>query len=184
MDTCWSASQSSEKTLSITVVFFSMERVMFHWNSSFSGPVYSHVFSSPSERSERISDLVMGDLLRIVFPKNGPRQGRHAGSGGISCRGFFKVLMPSGVEGYVRKKDMEEFGKWAAGMKATGRNPETGLVEIVEVPSHPFFIGVQFHPELKSTPEHPQPIFVAFVKAAMNFRDAHKKAEKDASARK
>lgn len=83
---------------------------------------YSHVFSSPSERSERISDLVMGDLLRIVFPKNGPRQGRHAGSGGISCRGFFKVLMPSGVEGYVRKKDMEEFGKWAAGMKATGEN--------------------------------------------------------------
>lgn len=62
----------------------------------------------------------------------------------------------------------------AAGMKATGRNPETGLVEIVEIPSHPFFIGVQFHPELKSTPEHPQPIFVAFVKAAMKFRDEHK----------
>ncbi len=57
-----------------------------------------------------------------------------------------------------------------AGMKASGRNPETGLVEIVEIPSHPFFIGVQFHPELKSTPEHPQPIFVAFVKAAMEYR--------------
>jgi CTP synthase len=57
----------------------------------------------------------------------------------------------------------------AAGLKATGRNPETGLVEIVEIPSHPFFIGVQFHPELKSTPEHPQPIFVAFVKAAMQY---------------
>ena len=61
----------------------------------------------------------------------------------------------------------------AAGMKATGRNPDTGLVEIVEIPTHPFFIGVQFHPELKSTPEHPQPIFVAFVKAAMKFRDSH-----------
>ena len=60
-----------------------------------------------------------------------------------------------------------------AGMKATGRNPDTGLVEIVEIPTHPFFIGVQFHPELKSTPEHPQPIFVAFVKAAMQFRDSH-----------
>ena len=59
----------------------------------------------------------------------------------------------------------------AAGMKATGKNPDTGLVEIVEIPSHPFFIGVQFHPELKSTPEHPQPIFVAFVKAAMQYRD-------------
>lgn len=57
-----------------------------------------------------------------------------------------------------------------AGMKATGKNPQTGLVEIVELPSHPFFIGVQFHPELKSTPEKPQPIFVAFVKAAMEYR--------------
>ncbi len=59
----------------------------------------------------------------------------------------------------------------AEGMFATGKNPDTGLVEIVEIPSHPFFIGVQFHPELKSTPENPQPIFVSFVKAAMDFRD-------------
>ncbi|HIZ85497.1 MAG TPA: CTP synthase [Candidatus Coprenecus stercoravium] len=56
-----------------------------------------------------------------------------------------------------------------AGMRTSGRNPETGLVEIVEIPSHPFFIGVQFHPEYKSTPENPQPIFVAFVKAALNY---------------
>lgn len=58
----------------------------------------------------------------------------------------------------------------AAGMTTSGRNPDTGLVEIVEIPSHPFFIGVQFHPELKSTPEHPQPIFVAFVKAALEHQ--------------
>ena len=58
----------------------------------------------------------------------------------------------------------------AAGLRASGRNPETGLVEIVEIPTHPFFIGVQFHPELKSTPEVPQPIFVAFVKAAIANR--------------
>ena len=69
----------------------------------------------------------------------------------------------------------------AAGMKATGKNPDTGLVEIVEIPEHPFFIGVQFHPELKSTPEHPQPIFVAFVKAAMDF---HKEHHKDKSSLK
>lgn len=55
-----------------------------------------------------------------------------------------------------------------AGLMATGRNPQTGLVEVVEIPKHPFFIGVQFHPEFKSTPEHPQPIFTAFVKAAMS----------------
>lgn len=58
----------------------------------------------------------------------------------------------------------------AAGMKATGKNPKTGLVEIVEIPEHPFFIGVQFHPELMSTPEKPQPIFVSFVKAAQEYR--------------
>ncbi len=62
----------------------------------------------------------------------------------------------------------------AAGMKASGRNPETGLVEIVEIPSHPFFIGVQFHPELKSTPEHPQRIFVSFVKAALEYKASRK----------
>ena len=54
-----------------------------------------------------------------------------------------------------------------AGMFSTGRNPDTKLVEIVEIPEHPFFIGVQFHHEYKSTPENPQPLFVAFVKAAM-----------------
>ncbi|MDR2362176.1 MAG: CTP synthase [Prevotellaceae bacterium] len=53
------------------------------------------------------------------------------------------------------------------GMIATGRNPDTGLVEIIEIPAHPFFIGVQFHPELKSTVENPHPLFVHFVKAAL-----------------
>ena len=48
-----------------------------------------------------------------------------------------------------------------------GVNPDTGLVEIIELPAHPFFIATQFHPEYKSTPEHPQPLFVAFVKAAL-----------------
>lgn len=54
----------------------------------------------------------------------------------------------------------------AAGMKATGLNPETGLVEIIEIPSHPWFVGVQYHPEYKSTVANPHPLFIAFVKAA------------------
>ncbi len=53
------------------------------------------------------------------------------------------------------------------GMMITGTNPATGLAEIVEIPKHPFFIGVQFHPELKSTVENPHPIFVKFIKKAM-----------------
>lgn len=69
----------------------------------------------------------------------------------------------------------------SAGMKATGKNPDTGLIEIVEIPSHPFFIGVQFHPEYKSTPEHPQPVFVAFVKAALDYNEGKgKKSDKKA----
>ena len=55
----------------------------------------------------------------------------------------------------------------AAGMKATGYNPDTGLVEIVEIPSHPWFVGVQYHPEYKSTVANPHPLFVDFVKAAV-----------------
>lgn len=57
------------------------------------------------------------------------------------------------------------------GMPATGFNPETGLVEIVEVPSHPFFIGVQYHPELKSTVLSPAPLFVHFVGAAKAYNE-------------
>ena len=57
-----------------------------------------------------------------------------------------------------------------AGMKATGLNPETGLVEIIELPNHNWFVGVQYHPEYKSTVANPHPLFVAFVKAALNFK--------------
>lgn len=55
-----------------------------------------------------------------------------------------------------------------AGMMASGINPDKGLVEIIELSNHPFYIGVQFHPEYKSTVENPHPLFVNFVNAAMN----------------
>ncbi|WP_339755283.1 CTP synthase [uncultured Winogradskyella sp.] len=58
----------------------------------------------------------------------------------------------------------------AAGMKATGLNPETGLVEIIEIPSHNWFVGVQYHPEYKSTVANPHPLFVSFVSAALKFK--------------
>jgi CTP synthase len=62
-------------------------------------------------------------------------------------------------------KYLADFEK--AGMMASGKNPDSGLVEIIELKDHPFFIGVQYHPELKSTVEQPQPIFVHFIKAAL-----------------
>ncbi|HMT34744.1 MAG TPA: CTP synthase [Chitinophagaceae bacterium] len=64
-------------------------------------------------------------------------------------------------------KYLAEFEK--NGMKAVGKNPKTGLVEIVELTDHPFYIGSQFHPELKSTVEHPHPLFVQFIAAALKY---------------
>ncbi|MCK5781744.1 MAG: CTP synthase [Flavobacteriales bacterium] len=60
------------------------------------------------------------------------------------------------------KKEYED-----AGMKASGFNPDTGLVEIVEITEHPWFVGVQFHPEYKSTVLNPHPLFINFVKASL-----------------
>ncbi|WP_457610630.1 CTP synthase [Lutibacter sp.] len=54
-----------------------------------------------------------------------------------------------------------------AGMIATGKNPKTNLVEVIEIPSHPWFIGVQYHPEYKSTVLNPHPLFVDFIKASL-----------------
>ena len=70
------------------------------------------------------------------------------------------------------KKQMEN-----AGLKASGINKETGLVEIVELPDHPWFIGVQYHPEYRSTVANPHPLFVGLVKAAL----IHKKEQTNAS---
>ncbi|MBL7682467.1 MAG: CTP synthase [Flavipsychrobacter sp.] len=58
-----------------------------------------------------------------------------------------------------------------AGMIPVGKNPKTGLVEIVEIKDHPFYMGVQFHPEYKSTVENPHPLFMAFVKAAKEAQE-------------
>ena len=68
-------------------------------------------------------------------------------------------------------KELEEHG-----MIASGVNPESGLVEIIELPSHPFFIGVQFHPELKSRVEWAHPVFAGFIQACIKKVKAKKEA--------
>ncbi|HRD82485.1 MAG: CTP synthase [Saprospiraceae bacterium] len=65
------------------------------------------------------------------------------------------------------KAALENAGLWASGI-----NPDTGLVEIVELREHPWFVGVQFHPELKSRVEAPHPLFSAFVKAALKYHQS------------
>ena len=64
----------------------------------------------------------------------------------------------------VYKQQLED-----AGLISTGINPETGLVETIELENHPWFVGVQYHPEYKSTVANPHPLFVAFVKACKEF---------------
>ena len=91
------------------------------------------------------------------------------------------VLQPNSISGKVygtiqiseRHRHRYEFNSAyksqfeAAGMIATGINPNSGLVEIVEITDHPFFVGVQFHPEYKSTVANPHPLFVGFVEACL-----------------
>jgi CTP synthase len=57
-----------------------------------------------------------------------------------------------------------------AGLVISGRNPETSLVEIIELPDHPWFLGCQFHPEFKSKPMQPHPLFRDFIKASLEFK--------------
>ncbi|WP_271765004.1 CTP synthase [Aquimarina algiphila] len=64
-----------------------------------------------------------------------------------------------------------------AGLKTTGVNPKTGLVEIIELSNHPWFVGVQYHPEYKSTVANPHPLFIAFVKAAVEYSKNSKNAK-------
>lgn len=72
---------------------------------------------------------------------------------------------------------LEAFEK--AGMNPVGKNPETGLIEIMEVKNHPYFVATQFHPEYKSTVENPHPLFVAFVKAAKEAQEVKRATNVD-----
>jgi CTP synthase len=62
---------------------------------------------------------------------------------------------------------LEQFRE--AGLRPVGVNPDTNLVEVVELEGHPWFVGVQYHPEYKSTVLRPHPLFVAFTKAAITY---------------
>jgi CTP synthase len=76
------------------------------------------------------------------------------------------------------KSDFEK-----AGLKCTGINPDTGLAEVIEIPSHPFFLAAQYHPEYKSTVMNPHPLFVAFVKAALLYKKSTVAPKKKAIAK-
>ena len=72
----------------------------------------------------------------------------------------------------------------AAGMSPTGTHPDSNLVEIVEIPGHPWFLGAQFHPEYKSTVATPHPLFASFIQAAMNHEFGVEEQEHNGAAKR
>ena len=89
--------------------------------------------------------------------------------------GTFASAVYDTPTGFERHRHRYEFNKRyekqfeEAGVVFSGRWPEKGLVEIMELPDHPWFVGCQFHPEFRSRPGHPHPLFHGFVGAAMKL---------------
>ena len=79
--------------------------------------------------------------------------------------GEFPVILERHRHRYEFNNDYRE-QLVKAGLRIGGLNPERDLVEIIEIEGHPFFVGVQFHPELSSRPLRPHPLFMAFIKAS------------------
>jgi CTP synthase len=107
---------------------------------------------------------------------------RHERYGGTMRLGSYRCMLEKGsvvqraygaMEITERHRHRYEFNNEyqdvmrAAGIKFVGINPESNLVEIIELANHPYFVGTQFHPELKSRPLHPHPLFVGLVKAGL-----------------
>lgn len=86
---------------------------------------YSHVFAEPSDGAARLSDLVLGDLLRIAADRKGTPLRR---------KGFCRVLLPSGAAGWVPRKDVAEFSGWAAGRKPTSDNIVATALRFTGIP--------------------------------------------------
>jgi CTP synthase len=115
--------------------------------------------------------------------------------GGTMRLGAYKCTLKKGSKAYAAYKQVSiserhrhryEFNNdftdefQSAGLLPVGTNPGSDLVEIVELKNHPWFVGVQFHPELKSTVENPHPLFVAFLQATLEKNKASAKAKKQA----
>lgn len=135
--------------------------------------------ANSTEMDENAADPVI-DLMesqKNITEKGGTmRLGSYAcelkeGSLAASIYGTLQITERHRHRWEFNNKYLEAFEQ--AGMVASGKNPESGLVEVIELPAHPFFVGVQFHPELKSTVENPHPIFVKFVEAAVEHAAAN-----------
>lgn len=90
------------------------------------------------------------------------------GSKAYAAYGSKKIMERHRHRYEFNNKYLEEYEN--GGMTATGINPDTNLVEIMEIKDHPWFVGTQYHPELKSTVMDPHPLFVKFIKASLDLK--------------
>ena len=119
------------------------------------------------EGQKNITD--MGGTMRLGAYDCSIQKGTKA----YSVYGHVKIKERHRHRFEFNNKYLKEFE--AAGMIASGLNPETGLIEIMELKDHPWFIGAQFHPELKSTVLNPHPLFVSFIKATLTNKKENTK---------
>ncbi len=147
---------------------------------------FKNVVKLPGVNSSEVNPKTKNPVIDLM-----PDQLKVVAKGGTMRLGAYKCRLTKGsiaakaygrVEIFERHRHRYEFNNKylkkleKAGLKATGINPESGLVEVVEMEDHPFFLGVQYHPELKSTVENPHPLFSAFVKASIKYRRNNEKA--------
>ena len=137
----------------------------------------AHSTEVDPQSSDAVIDL-MEDQKEVSIKGGTMRLGSYAcdlkkGSKSFTAYGKTRINERHRHRYEFNNKYLEDFEK--AGMLSAGRNPETNLVEIVEIPKHRWFVGVQYHPELKSTVENPHPLFVKFVKACMEYSEERSK---------
>lgn len=136
-----------------------------------------NVLGLPDAHTTEIKETCENPVIYLMEEQKGIKD-----KGGTMRLGAYPCKLTEGTKAYdcynnteiserhrhryeFNNKYLDDFEK--AGLIASGINPEGGLVEIVELKDHPWFVGVQFHPEYKSTVLNPHPVFVNFVKAAI-----------------
>jgi CTP synthase len=145
----------------------------------------------PEAASEECNPQARDKIIYLMTDWYNHRAGRHetrnhlSDLGGTMRLGAYPCRLTSGTLAYRAYREAEiqerhrhrfEFNNAyldllsRKGLKFCGLSPDKALVEIVELPAHPWFLGCQFHPEFKSTPMKPHPLFRDFIKAALAFR--------------
>ena len=138
-------------------------------SSEFETQCTNPVISLMSEQHEVLEAEAMGGTMRLgAYPcrlRSGSRAARIYGEDEVNERHRHRYE--------VNNKYRELFEEY--GLQCTGTSPDNALVEMIELPNHPWFMGCQFHPELQSRPTRPHPLFASFVKAALERK--HRTAE-------